>query len=353
MFKRRRSRFQQATAVREKLPQQIDKLTDTIEKLSGKLEQLPNMVPSAFDRVPDALERLPRTLEKLPERLPKTLEKLPDQLEKLPRTLERLPDRLPSRARRTRRRRRQMLGTLALASAVAAVTFFVARAILRARQRHGSDTRFGSDTWAPARAIEPTATPPHGDEIDTSRLGAAGTTSRPRTGSNGTASSPTMPARDATESLRSAGVSRRANRTEARTPAAEPNFDSLAGLPVVDVDDSKIGEVEAVYYRAYRGEPEWIGIHTGLVDPKHVLVPVEGFTTGEKVMIPYTRQQIEGAPVAPEGELSEEQELLYYSHYNARREMAEGVSDDDTRLRVWTPSDAQMQQGSQTSSKSE
>jgi hypothetical protein len=343
MFQRRRSRFPQATVVREKLPQQVDKLTDTIEKLSGKLEKLPEKLPHAFEHLPDALERLPRTLEKLPEHLPKTLEKLPDKLERLPRTLEKLPERLPTRSRRNRRKRK-LLGTLALAGAAAAVTFFVARAIWRAKKR-----RFDTGSWLPARASDPTVTPPHGDEIDTTRVGAA-TVSGPRPG-NGMASTRTMPAQNATEPLRAGGVSRRESR--AKSPITEPNFESLAGLPVVDIDDSKVGEVEAVYYRAYRGEPEWIGIHTGVIDPKHVLVPVEGFTSEEKVMIPYTRQQIEDAPVAPEGELTEEQELLYYSHYNVRREIAESGRDDETRLRVWTPSEVQMQQGTQTSSKSE
>jgi len=64
--------------------------------------------------------------------------------------------------------------------------------------------------------------------------------------------------------------------------------------------------------------PEWLGVFTGTFRQHHFLVPVRG---GERevsaVRLPWTKEQVRGAPDYrdPEASISEEMERAAYSHY--------------------------------------
>jgi sporulation protein YlmC with PRC-barrel domain len=53
-------------------------------------------------------------------------------------------------------------------------------------------------------------------------------------------------------------------------------LDEMRGEPVYDNDGDKIGKVEEIFYDAQSNRSEWIGIGTGFLRTKRVLVPVQG-----------------------------------------------------------------------------
>ena len=78
------------------------------------------------------------------------------------------------------------------------------------------------------------------------------------------------------------------------------------GRPVYDAAGEMVGDVEAVYYDDHTGEPEWIGIGSGFIATRRLLVPVEGARMTERgVEVPHTRAEIAAAPAVEGDEISE------------------------------------------------
>lgn len=97
------------------------------------------------------------------------------------------------------------------------------------------------------------------------------------------------------------------------------NMENVAGLRGEAVNDStgeQIGSVEEIFYDQETGRPEWIGIGTGFLGTKRVLVPIEGASTGQDgVTVPYPKDQVKNSPDLDSDEISQETEAELYSYY--------------------------------------
>jgi uncharacterized protein (TIGR02271 family) len=98
---------------------------------------------------------------------------------------------------------------------------------------------------------------------------------------------------------------------------------------VVGSDGEKIGTVDEVYLDTADGDPKWLSVNTGLFGMKSSFVPLQGADpSGESVRVAYTKDQVKDAPnIAPDAELSVEEEQALYSHYSL--DYDSGYSDTD------------------------
>jgi len=88
------------------------------------------------------------------------------------------------------------------------------------------------------------------------------------------------------------------------------------GTPVYASDGEKIGSVEEIFVDEQTGQPEWIGIGTGFLGSKRVLVPVDGAEfRDEGLYVPYAKSQVKDAPEIDSDEVSQETERDLYAHY--------------------------------------
>jgi sporulation protein YlmC with PRC-barrel domain len=93
------------------------------------------------------------------------------------------------------------------------------------------------------------------------------------------------------------------------------------GRNVVTSDGDKVGTLEEVYLDADSGHPEWATVRTGLFGAQHTIVPlVDVDHCHGEVVVPYTKDQVKGAPsVDPDGQLSDAEEELLSDHYDVDR----------------------------------
>jgi uncharacterized protein (TIGR02271 family) len=95
---------------------------------------------------------------------------------------------------------------------------------------------------------------------------------------------------------------------------------SLRGKTVYDRSGEKIGKVEDFYLDNDTGEPEWIGIGTGIFNTKHVVVPVEGYKQdGDGISVPYDKDRVKDAPDIDDDNISVERERELYEFYGLRQ----------------------------------
>jgi stress response protein YsnF len=88
------------------------------------------------------------------------------------------------------------------------------------------------------------------------------------------------------------------------------------GADVYSSDGDKIGSVEEIFVDEETNEPEWIGLGTGFFGTKRVLVPVVGAERqGDGFSVPYTKDQVKGAPDIDADEISQSTESELYSYY--------------------------------------
>lgn len=88
------------------------------------------------------------------------------------------------------------------------------------------------------------------------------------------------------------------------------------GVDVYSSDGEKIGSVEEIYHDYETRRPEWIGIGTGIVTTKRVLVPVEGAELrGDGLFVPYAKEQVTDSPDIDADEIDEGTEQALYEHY--------------------------------------
>ncbi|MCC6382874.1 MAG: PRC and DUF2382 domain-containing protein [Dehalococcoidia bacterium] len=93
----------------------------------------------------------------------------------------------------------------------------------------------------------------------------------------------------------------------------------LKGRTVYDAEGEKIGKVED-FYCGDGGTPEWVGIGTGIFGTKHVVVPIDGYTTrGDGISVPYPKSLVKDGPDVDEDELTDEREAELYEHYGLRQ----------------------------------
>jgi uncharacterized protein (TIGR02271 family) len=88
------------------------------------------------------------------------------------------------------------------------------------------------------------------------------------------------------------------------------------GAPVYDADGDKIGEVDEIFYDQGTRRPEWIGIGTGFLGTKRVLVPLEAAELRDDgLRVPYPKDLVKDAPDIDSDEISDQQEEELYAHY--------------------------------------
>ncbi|HEV3407641.1 MAG TPA: PRC and DUF2382 domain-containing protein, partial [Gaiellaceae bacterium] len=88
------------------------------------------------------------------------------------------------------------------------------------------------------------------------------------------------------------------------------------GADVYSSDGEKIGSVDEIYHDYETRQPEWIGIGTGIFSTKHALVPVEGAELrSDGLFVPYSKDQVTGAPEIDADQIDESTERSLYEHY--------------------------------------
>jgi uncharacterized protein (TIGR02271 family) len=90
----------------------------------------------------------------------------------------------------------------------------------------------------------------------------------------------------------------------------------MQGKPVYDSLGEKIGSVEEIFYDQQTNQPEWIGIGTGFLGTKRVLVPIEGADVSrDGISVRYDKKQVKGSPDIDSDVLSEATEHKLYAYY--------------------------------------
>jgi uncharacterized protein (TIGR02271 family) len=90
----------------------------------------------------------------------------------------------------------------------------------------------------------------------------------------------------------------------------------LRGADVISSEGETIGTVEEIFMDYETHLPEWVGIGSGFLGTKRVLVPVEGATLGdESLTVPYSKEQVSGSPEVDSDEISQELERDLYAYY--------------------------------------
>ena len=97
------------------------------------------------------------------------------------------------------------------------------------------------------------------------------------------------------------------------------NIREWRGHDVVDAQNHKIGELEAVYVDTSSDEPSFITVRVGMIS-RHRLafVPVTGATVSPKaVRVQYTKKLVQAAPaIDTDGELAATAEPEVFAYYN-------------------------------------
>lgn len=110
------------------------------------------------------------------------------------------------------------------------------------------------------------------------------------------------------------------------------DYDRYYGKTVVDTTGEKVGDVGQVYLDDQSGRPEWVTVRTGLFGLKETFVPLQGETfDGDTIVVPFTKDQIKGAPaIDPEGHISEDEEAELYNYYGRSQQRTADVYTDRT-----------------------
>lgn len=92
----------------------------------------------------------------------------------------------------------------------------------------------------------------------------------------------------------------------------------LEGVEVRSVAGEKIGHVNELFCDEATHEPEWIGVGTGFLGLKEVVVPVEGAALeGDALFVPYERDVVKRQPGFDEedGVLTPDSERRLYLYF--------------------------------------
>lgn len=96
------------------------------------------------------------------------------------------------------------------------------------------------------------------------------------------------------------------------------NLRDWRGKNVIDPDDSKIGDLEAIYVDTTTDEPSFLTVRVGFIG-RHRLafVPASGATvTPDAVRVRFPKKLVQDAPsIDTDGELSAAEEPGVFAHY--------------------------------------
>lgn len=91
---------------------------------------------------------------------------------------------------------------------------------------------------------------------------------------------------------------------------------SARGADVIDAQGEKVGELEDIYYDDDSGQPEWIGVKSGMINKTKHLVPLEGARQADgSVRIAYPKDRVEDTPEIDEEHISPATEAELYRIY--------------------------------------
>lgn len=102
-------------------------------------------------------------------------------------------------------------------------------------------------------------------------------------------------------------------------------FSELKGAEVRSADGEKVGSVNALFCDDSTQAPEWIGLGTGFLRMKEVVVPVHGARIdGKRIVVPYEREVIKHEPPFDEedGMLTPESERALSIYFSLTRHRA-------------------------------
>jgi uncharacterized protein (TIGR02271 family) len=90
----------------------------------------------------------------------------------------------------------------------------------------------------------------------------------------------------------------------------------MNGQPVMDSAGQQIGKVEEIFVDDQSGQPEWVGIGTGFLGTKRVLVPVQGASMSDGgLTVGYDTEKVKGSPDIDGDHISEQTEQELYAYY--------------------------------------
>ncbi len=93
-------------------------------------------------------------------------------------------------------------------------------------------------------------------------------------------------------------------------------LEQMQGEAVYSSEGEKIGSVEEIFYDEQTNTPEWIGIGTGFLGTKRVLVPIEGARPSEDgITVPYSKDQVKDSPDIDGDEIGQDTEAELYAYY--------------------------------------
>ena len=93
-------------------------------------------------------------------------------------------------------------------------------------------------------------------------------------------------------------------------------LDEMRGASVYDAAGDKIGNVEEIFYDQQTRVPEWVGIGTGFLGTKRVLVPVRGAQVIEDgLLVAYPKEQVKDSPDIDSDEISQGEEAELSAFY--------------------------------------
>ena len=85
----------------------------------------------------------------------------------------------------------------------------------------------------------------------------------------------------------------------------EVEFRTFVGHDLIDASGKSIGYVVHLFDDEESGRPEWIGVLTGTLRHRHVMVPVSGAESdGLSLKVPWSREKVKQAPTYGEDDWS-------------------------------------------------
>ena len=113
------------------------------------------------------------------------------------------------------------------------------------------------------------------------------------------------------------------------------DIERLQGMQVVDANGDKIGRLEDVYHDIDTGQPEWLGIGTGLLHNKRRVVPAAtADIEGDEIRVPYPKSQVHDSPHVDGEEIAPAQEQELFAYYGVTPPAASAAAGEEPQLVV-------------------
>jgi hypothetical protein len=105
------------------------------------------------------------------------------------------------------------------------------------------------------------------------------------------------------------------------------------GMHLQSVSGDDLGTVEAIYGYPPSTEPQWASVRDG---DRYIFVPLlSASVTEDGLHVPYTKDQVKSSPEMTGNDLTLDDEMALYSHYNERRIMpAETFNQEHQHLQM-------------------